>query len=185
MIISRKVFTKDKPSKFPRIQSPDKEECIPETPCTMYRARSFFFSPSVGIVRPCNASRFSLSKRSFLKRRRKSKPAMRGYTSGRSLRRWNQGETFRMKLQRAPGRVMPEWYNSPVRYMSSYAVDIVRSRGCAFSMRGALLSSKSICASPLCPGPPPSCRQTEGKKDTIEKSEGRETTRRGLSPKTK
>lgn len=82
-----------------------------------------------------------------------------------------------MKLQRAPGRVMPEWYNSPVRYMSSYAVDIVPSRGCAFSMRGALLSSKSICASPLSPGPP-SCRETEGKKDTIEKSERRETTPR-------
>lgn len=27
--------------------------------------------------------------------------------AARSLRRWNQGETFRMKLQRAPGRVMP------------------------------------------------------------------------------
>lgn len=30
-----------------------------------------------------------------------------GVRAARSLRRWNQGETFRMKLQRAPGRVMP------------------------------------------------------------------------------
>lgn len=30
-----------------------------------------------------------------------------GVRAARSLRRWNQGETFRMKLLRAPGRVMP------------------------------------------------------------------------------
>jgi len=63
------------------MQSLGQEEYISGTPCTIYRACSFFFTPSVGIVRPCNASRFSLSKRSFLKRRRKSKPAMRGYAA--------------------------------------------------------------------------------------------------------
>jgi len=68
-----------------------------------------------------------------------------------------------MKLQRAPGRVMPEWYNSPVRYMSSYAVDTARSRGCAFSMRGALLSSKSIRVSTF-PSGPPACHETEEKR---------------------
>lgn len=135
---------------------------------TLYNISSvlLFFASSIGIVRPCNASRFSLSKRSFLKRRRKSKPAMRGVRRGRSLRRWNQGETFRMKLQRAPGRVIPEWYNSPVRYMSSYAVDTARSRGCAFSMRGTLLSSKSIRASML-PCGPSACRENREKKGGV------------------
>lgn len=48
--------------------------------------------------------------------------------------------------------------------MSSYAVDTARSRGCAFSMRGALLSSKSVRASNASPRSSGLSRNREKKK---------------------